>query len=522
MSTDLKLGYSYIPPNLPSKCKWNLSESKEIRDSKDPHFHEKYEEKRPKILPNILSAIGNTPLVRLNKIPKQYGLKCELLAKCEFFNAGGSVKDRIVLKMILDAERDGLISEGSTIIEPSSGNTGIGLALACAVKGYKCVIVLPERMSNEKVSVLHALGAKIIRTPSSARYDSPNSYIRVAQKLCQQIKNSIVLDQYRNAANPLAHYDSTAEEVLKQTDGKVDMIVIGAGTGGTVTGIGRKFKEVIPECQVVAVDPFGSILAEPESLTKSSTPLWELEGIGYEFIPTVLDRTVVDKWIKFEDKSSFEMARKLIAEEGLLCGGSSGSAVVAALEAAKDLKEGQRCVVILPDGVRNYLTKFLDDNWMSERHFGNYVNDDDSHHKKAWFWNESIRELVKGMNVESVSPNTKCFEAISIMKRHAYDQLAVLGQDNPILVGMITVQNILTNMSAQTLTMKSPISEVMVKNYPKIEINAKLGSILRILKTNPYVVVIDRVSKTDESIAGIITHIDILNYIAKNRNSYQQ
>ncbi len=515
MSTNLKSSYGYIPPNLPSKCKWNLSESKEIRDSKDPHFHDRYEEKRPKILPNILSAIGNTPLVRLNNIPKQYGLKCELLAKCEFFNAGGSVKDRIALRMILDAERDGLISEGSTIIEPTSGNTGIGVAMACAVKGYKCVIVLPERMSNEKVSVLHALGAKVIRTPSSVRYDAPNSHIRVAQKLCQQIKNSIVLDQYRNAANPLAHYDSTAEEILKQTDGKIDMIVIGVGTGGTVNGIGRKFKEVIPECQVVGVDPHGN-------LNECETTPWELEGIGYEFIPSVLDRTVVDKWLKFEDKSSFEMARKLIAEEGLLCGGSSGSAVVAALEAAKDLKEGQRCVVILPDGVRNYLTKFMDDNWMSERHYGNYVDDDDSHHKKAWFWNESIRELVKGMNVESVSPNTKCFEAISIMKRHAYDQLAVLGQDNLLLVGMITVQNILAKISAQTLTMKSPISEVMVKNYPKIEINETLGSISRILKTNPYVVVIDRVSETNESIAGIITHIDILDYLAKNRNSYQQ
>jgi cystathionine beta-synthase len=521
MSTDLKSSYGYIPPDLPSKCKWNLNESKEVRDSKDPHFHDRYEEKRPKILPNILSAIGNTPLVRLNKIPKQYGLKCELLAKCEFFNAGGSVKDRIAIKMILDAERNGLISEGSTIIEPTSGNTGIGVALACAVKGYKCVIVLPERMSNEKVRILHALGAKIIRTPSSVRYDEPNSHIRVAQKLGQQIKNSIVLDQYRNAANPLVHYDSTAEELLKQTDGKIDMIVIGVGTGGTVNGIGRKFKEVIPECQVVGVDPYGSVLAEHANVNKCSTASWELEGIGYEFIPSVLDRNVVDKWLKFDDKSSFEMARKLIAEEGLLCGGSSGSAVVAALDAAKDLKEGQRCVVIIPDGVRNYLTKFLDDNWMSERHFGNFV-DDDSHHKKAWFWNESIRELVNGMNVKSVSPNTKCFEAISLMKRHGYDQLAVLGQDNLLLVGMITVQNILAKMSAQTLTVKSPVSEVMVKNYPKIEINAKLRSILRILKTNPYVVVIDRVSETDESIAGIITHIDILNYLAKNWNSYEQ
>jgi cystathionine beta-synthase len=518
MSSDLSSTDGYIPPDLPPKCKWNLNESKEIRDAKDPHFHEKYEEK-PNILPDILWAIGNTPLVRLNKIPKQYGLKCQILAKCEFFSAGGSVKDRIGLKMILDAERDGLISKGSTIIEPTSGNTGIGLALACAVKGYKCIIVMPEKMSNEKVSILHALGAKIVRTPTTARYDAPNSHIRVAQKLCHQIKNSIILDQYRNPGNPLAHYDSTAEEILKQTDGKVDMIVIGAGTGGTVTGVGRKFKEVIPECQVVAVDPRGSILAEPPILNESEITFYEVEGIGYDFVPSVMDRNVVDKWLKTDDKPSFEMARKLIAEEGLLCGGSSGSAVVAALEAAKDLKEGQRCVVILPDGVRNYMTKFLDDNWMNERHFGNY--DDDSQQKKPWFWNEPIHSLVKGMNAESISPNTKCFEAISIMRRHGYDQLPVLRPDSLVLIGMVTVGHVMSKISTEAVTMESPVSEIVIENYPKIERNGKLGSVSKILKNNYYVVVFDKVSETEESIAGIITHIDFLNYLSE-LDSYEQ
>ncbi|CAG2171916.1 unnamed protein product [Oppiella nova] len=501
-------------PNVKPKCLWSLDKTS---GPQDPHHHDSPAAK-PKILTNILEQIGDTPLVRLNKIPKEYGVKCEVLAKCEYFNAGGSVKDRIALKMVCDAERDGILREGFTIIEPTSGNTGIGLALAAAVKGYKCIIVMPEKMSNEKVNVLHALGAKIVRTPTSASYDSPHSHIKVAQKLCLQIKNSVILDQYRNVNNPLAHYDNTATEIIQQTDHNVDMVVVGAGTGGTVTGIGRKFKEVLPDCKVVGVDPYGSILAQPEGINKSDTTFYEVEGIGYDFIPTVLDRSVVDKWYKSEDKSSLEMARKLIAEEGLLCGGSSGSAVVAAMKAAKELREDQRCVVILPDGVRNYMTKFLDDNWMVERNFA--TNAEEEEDQKPWFWNEPINNLVKGMNVESVGPNTKCFDAISIMRRHGYDQLPVLSDDS-FLLGMVTVGHIMAKMSGHTVTMESPIHEVIIKNYPKIERNGKLGSISRILKTNPYVVVFDEVSENSERIAGIITHIDILNYLAE-LDSYEQ
>ncbi|CAG2102683.1 unnamed protein product [Medioppia subpectinata] len=352
-------------PNAKPRCLWSLHKSS---TATDPHFHDTLTAK-PKILSNILEQIGDTPLVRLNRIPKEYGIRCEVLAKCEYFNAGGSIKDRIALKMVCDAERDGVLREGFTIIEPTSGNTGIGLAMAAAVKGYKCICVLPQKMSNEKVNVLHALGAKIVRTPNDVSYDSPYSDIKVAQKLCQQIKNSVILDQYRNVNNPLAHYDNTAEEILQQTDHNVDMVVVGAGTGGTLAGIGRKFKEVLPDCKVIGVDPFGSILAQPEDINKSDTTFYEVEGNGHDFIPTVLDRSVVEKWYKSDDKSSLEMSRKLISKEGLLCGGSSGSAVVAALKAAKELREDQRCVVILPDGVRNYMTKFLDDNWMNERNF---------------------------------------------------------------------------------------------------------------------------------------------------------
>ncbi|KCV71933.1 cystathionine beta-synthase [Fonticula alba] len=318
---------------------------------------------------SILGCIGNTPMVRLDRLAKAAGLECELWAKCEFFNAGGSVKDRIGLRMVEEAEKDGILKPGFTIIEPTSGNTGIGLALASALKGYRCIITLPEKMSDEKVNVLKALGAEIIRTPTEAAWDAPESHIGVAKKLNAEIPNSVILDQYMNPNNPLAHYYGTGAEILAQLDNKVDMFVSAAGTGGTLTGTARRILETVPDCHIVAVDPKGSILAEPESLNTTDITTYQVEGIGYDFIPDVLDRSIVTEWIKTEDSESFEMARRLIREEGLLCGGSSGAAVVGALQAAKKLKAGQRCVVILPDSIRNYMSKHLSDGWMKEKGF---------------------------------------------------------------------------------------------------------------------------------------------------------
>ena len=266
--------------------------------------------------------------------------------------------------MVAEAERSGRLKPGDTIIEPTSGNTGIGLALTAAVKGYRCIIVMPEKMSMEKQVVLEALGAEIVRTPTAAAWDDPESHIGVSKKLNKEIPNSHILDQYSNPDNPDAHYEGTAEEILADFGTDLDMCVMGVGTGGTITGVAKKLKEKIPTIKIIGADPFGSILGGGDEIYP-----YQVEGIGYDFFPDVLDNNLVDEYVKTKDKDSFILARRLIKEEGLLCGGSSGSAMSAALEKAKNLKAGQKCLILLPDGVRNYLSKFLSDEWMKENGF---------------------------------------------------------------------------------------------------------------------------------------------------------
>ena len=277
------------------------------------------------------------------------------------------MKDRIGARMVLEAERTGRIKPGDTLVEPTSGNTGVGMAMASAVQGYNCVITLPQKMSQEKVSVLEALGAKVIRTPTEAAWDAPESHIGVAFKMQREdaSKRTHVLDQYKNLNNPDAHYHGTGPEILRQCGGRVDMLVMTVGTGGTLTGVAKYFREASPQTVIVGVDPYGSILADP---AKDKVGTYLVEGIGYDFIPEVLDRSLVHQWVKTEDKESFEHARMMHRMEGLLCGGSCGAALVGAARAAQGLGPDKRVVILLADSIRNYLTKFVDDAWM--QHYG--------------------------------------------------------------------------------------------------------------------------------------------------------
>ena len=314
------------------------------------------------ILENILSAIGKTPIVKLNRIGAE--LECDLYGKCEYLNAGGSVKDRIGKKMVEKAEAEGRIKPGDTLIEPTSGNTGIGMALVAAVKGYRMIITMPEKMSKEKEVVLKALGAEIVRTPTEAAWDSPESHIGVAKKMQSEIPNSHILDQYSNPANPDAHYAGTAQEILDDFDDSLKMVVAGVGTGGTITGMAKRLKEERPGITIIGVDPFGSILGGGDEVYP-----YHVEGIGYDFFPDVLNNDLIDEYIKLPDPESFQMARRIVKEEGLLIGGSSGGAVWAAIQVASHLKKGDKCLVMLPDSIRNYLSKFVDDEWMEEQGF---------------------------------------------------------------------------------------------------------------------------------------------------------
>uniref|UniRef100_A0A8B9L2Q7 cystathionine beta-synthase n=1 Tax=Astyanax mexicanus TaxID=7994 RepID=A0A8B9L2Q7_ASTMX len=383
----------WIRPDLASRCTWKLDGP----NVDSPHNHS-IRTKAPHILPNILRKIGDTPMVRINKIPKTFGLKCEILAKCEFFNAGGSVKDRISLRMVEDAEEAGILKPGDTIIEPTSGNTGIGLALAAAVKGYRCIIVMILILNPE------SLGAEIVRTPTSARFDSPESHVGVAWRLKNEIPNAHILDQYRNPSNPLAHYDGTAEEILEQCDGKIDMLVAGAGTGGTITGIARKLKEKCPNIKIVGVDPEGSTLAEPEDLNKTNKTAYEVEGIGYDFIPTVLDRSV--------------SLSRLGSCCGILCG-SYGGALLAG-EAALNIDTGAQRVGVSLRMKRMYRTPTL--------------TCETCHLTPSFlplclsrWWNLTLQELRLSAPL-TVLPSVNIKNTIKILKEKAFDQAPVVDE----------------------------------------------------------------------------------------------
>ena len=317
---------------------------------------------------NVLSSIGNTPLIRLNKVAQ--GVESEIVAKCEFVNPGGSVNDRIGIAMIDDAERRGLLKPGGTIVEGTSGNTGMGLAIAAAVKGYKCIFVMPDKMSQEKIRNLRAFGAKVVITPTAVEPDDPRSYYMVSRRIAQETANSIYMNQYDNLSNRDAHYRSTGPELWTQTSGKIDAFVAGMGTGGTITGSAMYLKEKNKNVQIVGVDPIGSILHDyfkTGKMTQAHT--YKIEGIGEDIIPQNYDFKVIDDIMQVTDKEAYQMTRKLLLQEGLFTGVSSGAAVVGAIKYARKIKGKKLIVVLLPDSGNRYLSKVYDEDWMRENGF---------------------------------------------------------------------------------------------------------------------------------------------------------
>lgn len=442
----------------------------------------------------ILEAIGRTPMVKLHRIGAN--LECNLYAKCEFFNPGGSVKDRIGYQMVMDAEKSGRIKPGDTLIEPTSGNTGIGMALAGAIKGYRVIITMPEKMSREKQVILEALGAEIIRTPTEAAWDAPESHIGVAKKMQKELPNAHILDQYSNPSNPKAHYEGTGQEIIDDLSGKVDMVVMAAGTGGTITGAAKRLKEHNPNIVIVGADPYGSILAGDGPIHS-----YKVEGIGYDFIPDVLDRGLVDTWVKTADRESFQLARRLISEEGLLCGGSSGSTLFAALKEAKRLRKGQNCVVLLADGVRNYLSKFVDDKWMRDNRFTGV---------------EPIEGTVGLLLRERPHPlvtlkhNATVQDAITLMTNKGISQIPVT--HNQSLIGMVKEDDILTYLSSGEVTTGSTVQDVMDRAVPTVEDSTPIRTLQEILMYEHCAVVID----AQRTPRHIVTKIDLVDWMCKN------
>jgi cystathionine beta-synthase len=310
---------------------------------------------------NIMEAVGNTPLVRLGRIEEGEGIRACILAKIEYLNPGGSVKDRPAVKMLGVAEKEGLLKPGGTVVEPTSGNTGIGLALAAAIKGYRCVCVMPDKVSEEKRDLLKALGAEVVITPTGLTPDDPESYYAVADRLARETPGGFKPGQYENPANALSHYETTGPEIWTQTSGRITHFVAGMGTCGTITGAGRYLKTKCPEIKIVGADPEGSIFSDPNNIHT-----YAVEGVGEDFYPENYDPDVVDEIIQVTDRESFLMTRRLMREEGLFVGGSCGLAVVAAVRAAKGLPEDAVVVVLLPDTGRNYVSKIFDDDWLLE------------------------------------------------------------------------------------------------------------------------------------------------------------
>ena len=449
------------------------------------------------VLDTFLDAMGDTPLVRLNHVTR--GIPSTVLAKLEMLNPGGSVKDRIGIRMIEAAERDGRLKPGGTIVEPTSGNTGHGLAIAAAIRGYKCIFVMPDKMSQEKISLLRAYGAEVVICPTAVAPESPESYYRVADRLAEEIPGAFQPNQYFNAENPKAHYETTGPEIWRQTDGTLDVFVAGVGTGGTISGVGRYLKEQNPDVMIVGADPEGSVYSGDEPRP------YLVEGIGEDFWPATFDPSVVDRYVKVADRDSFRTARAVTTREGILVGGSAGTAVFAALQVARELDASKTLVVLLPDTGRQYLSKVYSDSWMLQH--GMLARPDVVR----------VEEVLTAKHGElppliTVGAHDKVRQAVDRLQASDISQAPVVREDSTDVsqfVGSIRDRELLDRIFRDPDALQADVAEVMAPPIAMVEFDDPIESAFGELEHGPAVLV----TKAGQ-VLGVLTRSDLLDFLA--------
>lgn len=448
------------------------------------------------MLDTILDAVGRTPLVLLNRLSE--GLQAKVAVKVESQNPGGSVKDRVAMAMIAEAEARGLLRPGGTIVEATAGNTGVGLAMVAAVRGYRCIFVLPDKMSSEKIALLKAYGAEVVVTPTAVPPDSPESYNGVADRLSREIPGAWRPNQFTNLANPEIHYRTTGPEIWEETKGKVTVFVAGVGTGGTISGVGRYLKERNPNIKVVGADPEGSVLSG------GSPKPWKVEGIGEDFVPKTFTSQYVDEWERVGDAESFYVARELARREGMLLGGSTGTNVAAALRYARRLGPGHLVVALGCDTGRNYLSKFFDDNWLARNQLT--FTEPPTHSVGDLIRKRGERKLV------TITPDATAEQAIHLLEATGISQLPVMDGGRPVgSVQEVTLARLLHDGKDPT---QVAISEVMARPLPVVDVHTHLDEAYRLLLAG-YTGVL---ATADGRVTDIITRIDLIHYWDRNRN----
>ncbi|MEK7129566.1 MAG: cystathionine beta-synthase [Patescibacteria group bacterium] len=445
---------------------------------------------------SILDLIGNTPLVKIHKLNPNP--KVTLLAKLECMNPGGSVKDRIGPAMIDRAERQGKLKKGGTIVEPTSGNTGVGLAMVAALRGYKTIFVMPDKMSDEKRNLLRAYGAKVVITPTAVLAEDERSYYKVSDRLAREIPGAYKPDQYHNPANPEAHYRTTGPEIWQQTEGNITHFVCGMGTGGTITGVGKYLKGENPAVKVIGVDPDGSVFTSYKKTGKfpKVMKIYKVEGVGEDFIPSTIDFRYIDDVIQVKDKECFTTARRLAREEGILVGGSSGMALYAAQQVVRKLKHGL-VVVLLPDSGKSYLSKMYNDDWMRDNGF---LENEGTTPVSAILKRKTIPPIV------GVSPKDTVKRAVELMKRYGVSQLLVL--EGGKLVGAVTERMLLSGLYDNSIGESNHVAAVMNPDVTTVGQDESVERVARLLAKDAFIVVEDHAGIP----VGVVTGMDLIDY----------